>query len=277
LRNVVRGVLKLGPLGLSSLVLIAILVFVAVLAPLLATYGPRELAGPRLTPPDAKYWFGTDSFGRDIFSRLVLGSRLSLYVGLVSTTLGVAGGLTVGVLTGYLGGKIDLIGQRVIDSMQAFPGLIFALTLMAVLGASVNNVMIAIAVTIIPGSARIFRSRVLAIKESTFVDAAIALGASDRRIMLLHVLPNMAAIVLIVFSLDIGRAILTEASLSFLGLGTPPDVPSWGGMISLGKKYLVPAPWLTLFPGIAIALTVYAFNLLGDSLRDALDPKLRGR
>ncbi|MBI4338327.1 MAG: ABC transporter permease [Chloroflexi bacterium] len=257
--------------------IIIALIGVAVFSALLANYGPRELAGPRLAPPDSTFWMGTDSFGRDTYSRLVLGARLSLYVGLVSVTLGVAAGLVVGVVTGYLGGKLDLIGQRVIDSMQALPSLVLALTLVAVLGASVNNVVIAIAITIIPGSARVFRSRVLAIKEATYVDAAIASGASHLRIMVVHVVPNLMAIVFIVFSLDLGRAILAEASLSFLGLGSPPDVPSWGGMISLGRRYLVAAPWLALFPGIAISLTVYAFNLLGDSLRDALDPKLRSR
>lgn len=266
------------PLGAISLVLIVVLVLAALFAPLLAPYPPLEVhSGVRLVAPGGQYLLGTDDIGRDVLSRVIYGARISLKVGLVSTLLGTVAGLVLGVVSGYVEGKTDMIIQRVVDTFMAFPGLILALVLMSTLGPGVDKVIIAIGIVIIPGTTRVVRSATLATKQHAYVEAARLLGCSDVRIMARHVVPNVFAPVIVLASVALGNAILIEASLSFLGLGTPPPNPSWGGMLSYqGRFFMERAPWLAYGPGLAISLTVLSFNLFGDALRDLLDPRLRG-
>ena len=260
------------------------LVVMAVVAPFAAPHDPYELnlrykyASPgEANGNEQTYLLGSDSLGRDILSRIMYGARISLYVGFISVGVGVTAGAFAGVVSGYLGGKIDLVVQRVVDAFMAFPALVFALGILAALGPSLNNVVLTLVLLFIPGSARVVRSQALSVTESTYVDAARAIGASDRRVILRHVIPNCMAPYLVFATANLGLAIVIEASLTFLGVGTPIDVPSWGGMLSVaGAKYVEVAPWLLMFPSIAVVLTVFGFNLLGDALRDVLDPRLRG-
>lgn len=266
------------PLGMVSLVLIVIVIIAGVFAPVLAPYDPLEShAVDRLQSPNSRYLLGTDQLGRDELSRIIYGARISLLVGLISVGVAsICGGL-VGLISGYYGGVLDMVVQRIVDAFQAFPGLILALALMSVFGSGIVQVTVAIAIVIAPHEARVVRSAVLAMKESQYMEAARALGANHPRLILRHVLPNVTAPILILASVTLGLAILTEGALSFLGLGTPPPTPSWGGMLSgTGRAYMERAPTLSLFPGIAISLSVLAFNLFGDTLRDLWDPRLRG-
>jgi peptide/nickel transport system permease protein len=228
--------------------------------------------------PNVSHWLGTDEFGRDVFTRLLYGARIALFIGFASSFLGATTGAILGVVSAYLGGKTDLYLQRVMDVMLAFPLLILALAIVTVLGRSIPNLILAIAIPVIPRTARIVRSSALSAKEHVYVEAARAVGGSHIRVMFRHIVPNIVAPYLIVLTAQLGGAILTEASLSFLGLGTAEPTPSWGLMLSGGAPmYAEKAPWLAIFPGIAISLAVFGFNLFGDSLRDALDPKLRHR
>ncbi|HKZ50346.1 MAG TPA: ABC transporter permease [Dehalococcoidia bacterium] len=276
-----QGALSLArqkPLGAASLVIIVVLVVVAVLAPLLAPYDPYQVNyGARLAPPGSRFLFGADGVGRDVLSRVIFGARISLYVGVTAVTIGTLGASILGLICGFWGGKLDFVIQRFVDAKMCFPAIILALALMTVLGASINNVVIAIAIVIIPGDSRIVRGAVLSVKENPYIEAARCLGASNWRIILRHILPNVTAPILIMYSAWLGAAILTEASLSFLGLGTPPPMPSWGGMLSgEGRRNMEQAPWLAIFPGLAISMTIFAFNLFGDAVRDVWDPRLRG-
>jgi peptide/nickel transport system permease protein len=266
------------PLGAFGAIIMIILVVVATLAPVIATDDPRLTnASQRFSPPGGETWLGGDQIGRDVFSRLVYGTRISLVVGLLSVCFGVTIGAFIGIVSGYFGGITDLAIQRVMDAMMSFPALILALAIMAILGASVTNVVIALSAVFIPGAARTIRSQALSIKEVDYVLAARAVGAGDWRIILRHMAPNCAATFIVLASISLGWAIVVEASLSFLGVGIPPDVPSWGGMLNgVAQNSLDVAPWLGVFPGLAIAITVFAVNLLGDALRDVLDPRLRG-
>ena len=266
------------PLGAFGAIIMIILVVVAVLAPVIATDDPRLTnASQRFSPPGGETWLGGDQIGRDVFSRLVYGTRISLVVGLLSVCFGVTIGAFIGIVSGYFGGITDLAIQRVMDAMMSFPALILALAIMAILGASVTNVVIALSAVFIPGAARTIRSQALSIKEVDYVLAARAVGAGDWRIIMRHMAPNCAATFIVLASISLGWAIVVEASLSFLGVGIPPDVPSWGGMLNgVAQNSLDVAPWLGVFPGLAIAITVFAVNLLGDALRDVLDPRLRG-
>ena len=266
------------PLGAFGAIIMIILVVVAVLAPVIATDDPRLTnASQRFSPPGGETWLGGDQIGRDVFSRLVYGTRISLVVGLLSVCFGVTIGAFIGIVSGYFGGITDLAIQRVMDAMMLFPALILALAIMAILGASVTNVVIALSAVFIPGAARTIRSQALSIKEVDYVLAARAVGAGDWRIIMRHMAPNCAATFIVLASISLGWAIVVEASLSFLGVGIPPDVPSWGGMLNgVAQNSLDVAPWLGVFPGLAIAITVFAVNLLGDALRDVLDPRLRG-
>jgi len=220
---------------------------------------------------------GGDQVGRDVFSRLVYGARVSLYAGLLSAFIGATTGMVVGVTSAHFGGKTDLIIQRIVDAMMAFPALILAIAIMAALGASLNNVVIALSIAFMPSTARVLRSQALAVKEMDYILAARAVGAGHGRIIFRHMIPNCFALYIVLVTVFLGTAIVAEATLSFLGIGVPPDVPSWGGMLNgAAQRYVHLAPWLGVFPGLAIAIVVFAWNLLGDALRDVLDPRLRG-
>ncbi len=272
------GVIKRKPLGMASAALIVLLVFTAIFANVLAPYDPLS-ARPeiRLARPSWEHPFGTDDIGRDVLSRVIHGSRISLWVGLLAVGIGTFAGMIIGLLSGYWEGWLDLGLQRLMDAVMAIPGLILALAIVSVLTPSTTNAMLAIAVVIIPGNSRIVRGAVLSAKQNPYVEAAQALGCGHRRIIARHILPNVTAPILIIASIWLGNAILIEASLSFLGLGTQPPIPSWGLMLSsTGRAFMEQAPWLAIFPGLAISLAVLGFNLFGDTLRDAWDPKLRG-
>jgi peptide/nickel transport system permease protein len=271
------AVMKRKPLGMASAALLLLLVFTAIFANVLAPYDPL-FAQPeiRLAPPSWAHPFGTDDIGRDVLSRVIFGSRISLWVGLLAVGIGTFVGTIIGLVSGYWGGRLDLVLQRVVDALMTIPGLILALAIVSVLKPNTTNAMLAIAVVIIPGNARIVRGAVLAAKQNRFVEAAQAIGCRDYRIIATHILPNVTAPILIIASIWLGNAILIEASLSFLGVGTQPPTPSWGLMLSsTGRAFMEQAPWLAIFPGLAISLAVFGFNLFGDTLRDAWDPKLR--
>ena len=231
-----------------------------------------------MKPPSAEHWFGTDNFGRDIYSRVIYGGRISMYVGVFSTLVGTALGALAGLFSGFFGGRLDQVIQRVADMMFTIPGLILAMVIATMLGPSMLNVIIAIAIPRLPNANRVIRSTVLSVKESPYVEAARAIGCTPWRIMSRHLIPNIMAPYIVVATASLGGAILVEASLSFLGLGVPPPAPSWGRMLSLeGMRYFETAPWMAIFPGIFISAAVFGANLFGDALRDVLDPKLRGR
>ncbi len=270
---------KRQPLGAFGAVVAIVLILVAIFAPLIATHDPLEtnVSEFKFAGPGTELWLGGDQLGRDVFSRLVYGARISLLVGILSVVFGVTGGFIIGVVSGYFGGKTDLYLQRIMDAMIAFPALILALAIMAVLGPSIQNVIIALTVVFIPGAARTIRAETLRIKEMDYVLAARSVGAADWRIMMRHIAPNCFAMYIVLATISLGWAIIVEASLSFLGAGIPPNIPSWGGMLSgATQQYVEVGPWLAVFPGLAIAIVVFAWNLLGDSLRDVLDPRLRG-
>jgi ABC-type dipeptide/oligopeptide/nickel transport system permease subunit len=269
--------LKRKPLGSISAALIVVLVLTAIFADVLAPYDPLLTAPEiRLQAPSRAHPFGTDDIGRDVLSRVIHGSRISLWVGLLAVGIGTAAGMVIGLVSGYFEGRLDLILQRIMDAIQAIPGLVLALAIVSVLKPSTTNAMIAIAMVIIPGNARIVRGAVLSAKQNRYVEAAQAIGCQHPRIIASHILPNVTAPILIIASIWLGNAILIEASLSFLGVGTQPPDPSWGLMLSsTGRAFMEQAPWLAIFPGLAISLAVFGFNLFGDTLRDAWDPKLR--
>jgi peptide/nickel transport system permease protein len=272
------AVIRRKPLGAASAALIALIVLTATFADVLAPYDPLA-ARPeiRLAPPSWEHPFGTDDIGRDVFSRVIHGSRISLWVGLLAVGIGTVVGMIIGLLCGYCEGRTDLVFQRIMDAIQAIPGLMLALAIVSVLTPNTTNAMLAIAMVIIPGNSRIVRGAVLAAKQNRYVEAAQAIGCRHPRIILSHILPNVTAPILVIASIWLGNAILIEASLSFLGVGTQPPTPSWGLMLSSsGRAFMEQAPWLALFPGLAISLAVLGFNLFGDTLRDAWDPKLRG-
>jgi len=273
-----RRFVRRKPLGAFGAVVALLLIVVAVFAPFIATHDPAE-TNPALVyaPPGSQLLLGGDQLGRDVFSRLVYGARVSLYAGLLSAFIGASIGMVAGVASVHFGGKTDLILQRLIDTMMAFPPLILAIAIMAALGASLNNVVIALSVAYIPSAARVLRSQALAVKEMDYVLAARAIGAGHGRIIFRCMIPNCLALYIVLISVFLGTAIVAEATLSFLGIGVPPDVPSWGGMLNgAAQTYVHLAPWLGVFPGLAIAIVVFAWNLLGDALRDVLDPRLRG-
>ena len=266
------------PLGAVGAVIMAVFVLAAIFADGIAASDPLTTnASVSLARPSAQHLLGADFMGRDIFSRIVHGARISLAVGIGSTTLGCVLGVMLGLASGYIGGWVDLLSQRLVDILQALPLLVLALVMAASLGPSLPNTIIAIAIPLIPYAARVVRSNTLALREQPFVEAAKAVGMSEMRIALRHVLPNTLAPLIVLATAQLGSAILTEASLSFLGLGIPEPYPSWGRMLSeSAAEYVRTAPWLVVFPGVAISLVVFGTNLLGDALRDLLDPRLRG-
>ena len=265
------------PLGVAGAAIILGMLFVAVFAHALAPYDPYHGDySQQFARPSTAHWFGTDEFGRDILSRVMYGARIALFVGFTASFAGSTIGGFLGVVGAYVGGKVDLLLERLMDILLAFPLLILALAIASILGPAVQNVVVAIAIPIIPRAARVVRATALSVKENQYVEAAQALGAQQRRVVLQHIIPNVLAPYIIILTAQLGSAILTEAALSYLGLGTAEPTPSWGLMLSgSAPAYAEKAPWIALFPGIAISLGVFGFNLFGDSLRDALDPKLR--
>lgn len=266
------------PLGAFGGVCILVMVFAGVFADQLAPYDPIAIQqGKRLLPPSAEYLFGTDELGRDLLSRVIHGARTSLYIGIGTVLASISLGTLIGITSGYFGGKLDLIAQRFVDSIMPIPLIVLAMTLVSMLGASKENVIISLAIVIAPNNSRIIRSATLAVIANAYVEAARATGASSFRILSRHILPNISAPILILASIQLGSAILVESSLSFLGAGTPPPTPTWGAMLSGGgRRFMETAPWLLIAPGVAISLAVLGFNLLGDALRDVWDPRLRG-
>lgn len=262
-------------LALVGLGFLGLLVLCALAADVVSPYRPLEQAmNQRLRPPSASHLLGTDDFGRDILSRILFGSRISLQVGFVA--VGIAGtlGIVLGLLSGYFGGWIDNVLMRCMDVLLAFPAILLAVTIMALLGPSTTNVMIAIGIAYIPIFARVVRGSVLTVKPNEYVEAARAAGASELRMLVSHIVPGTAGPIIVQVSLALAYAILAEAALSFLGLGTQPPTPTWGSMLSFGRDFVREAPWFTFFPGFAIFLTVLSLNLVGDGLSDALDPRL---
>ena len=264
-------------LGAAGAIIILLMISAALLADLIAPYDPLKTDyAAMLQGPSSNHWFGTDSFGRDVLSRLIYGSRTALWVGFSSSFLGATLGAVIGVMSAYFGGKIDLVVQRFMDLLLSFPLIVLALVVVAVLGTGTTNVILAITIPMIPRCALVVRSSALSLRHMPFVDAARALGFGHRRIIFRHMLPNVMAPYLVMLTAFLGQAILLEASLSFLGLGVTEPTPAWGLMLrGAAVEFAERAPWMAIYPGIAISLSVFAFNLFGDSLRDALDPKLR--
>ncbi|MFL6565796.1 MAG: ABC transporter permease [Burkholderiales bacterium] len=265
------------PLGAIGALIMALFVLTALLAGTIAPFDPTATDAPAsLARPGGMHLLGADFMGRDVFSRIVHGARISLAVGLCATALGCLIGVAIGLASGYLGGTFDLLMQRLVDILQSLPLLVMALVMAASLGPSLTNTIIAIAIPLVPNVARIIRSNTLTLREMPFVEAARAVGMSETRIALRHVLPNTLAPLIVLTTAQVGSAILVESALSFLGLGIPEPHPSWGRMLSeSAAEYMRTAPWLVIYPGIAISLVVFGTNLLGDAMRDALDPRQR--
>jgi ABC-type dipeptide/oligopeptide/nickel transport system permease subunit len=281
----VKNFVRKQPLGMLGGTMLVTLVLLALLAPVITAFDPYEphvqykYAGPGTVyeASGQRFWLGADQLGRDIWARLLYGARISLFVSLISVSVGVTLGALLGIVSAYAGGRVDLLVQRVVDAIMAFPAIILALAIVAMAGASLRNVIVALVVLLLPAAARVVRAQALAVKEMDYVLAARAIGASSWRIIFRHMTRNCLAPYIVFATSNLGYAVVVEAALTFLGVGTPPDVPSWGGMLSIaGQKYVEVSPWLVLFPSIAVSAAVFGFNLLGDALRDALDPRLKG-
>ncbi|MFW6262228.1 MAG: nickel transporter permease [Spirochaetota bacterium] len=261
-------------LAVAGLVVLTLLVFVGVFGRVIAPYGINEInIANRLAPPSADHWFGTDDLGRDVFSRVLVAARVSLQVGFIAVGFSLAVGVPIGLVAGYFRGAIDSVLMRMMDILFSFPAILLAIAILAVLGPGIGNAMIAIGLVYTPIFARITRGSVLVASEEVYIRAARSLGARDSRIIFLHILPNVMAPIIVQTTLSLAFAILSEAALSFLGLGVQPPNPAWGRMLSEGRNFFQQAPWMGIFPGIAILVTVMAFNFIGDGLRDALDPR----
>jgi peptide/nickel transport system permease protein len=270
------GRLAQNPGALIGGAILIALVLVAIFAPYLTSADPFVIVPKeRLKPPGAEYWFGTDTFGRDIFTRILYGSRISLQVGIISVGIALVLGVVLGLLAGYNGGFVDGLIMRMIDVMLAFPGILLALVIIAVLGPSLVNVMIAVGLSSVPLYARVTRAAVLEVKSSLFVSAAIVSGCTTPHILFRHILPNILGSIVVVATLGVAGAIISGAALSFLGLGAKSPTPEWGLLLTEGRNYLRQAWWISTFPGLAIMVTVLSINLLGDGLRDALDPRMK--
>ena len=275
LRLVARAPILANPLNVAAFVLIAVFALCALFAPLLAPYDPLfQDLGIRLTPPSPEHWLGTDSLGRDILSRILYGARISLLVGVVVVVSAGLVGTAIGLVAGYVGGFVDEALMRLTEVFLAFPALILAMAIAGALGPSLTNAIIAIAAVTWAVYARLTRGQILSLRRREFVEAARAMGATQMRIVVRHLLPNALAPLMIQASFDLGSSIIAAAGLSFIGFGAQPPTPEWGVMISEGRNYISTQPWLSLFPGLAILLAVGSFNLLGDGLRDAFDPRL---
>jgi ABC-type dipeptide/oligopeptide/nickel transport system permease subunit len=279
--SLLQGLLRFTrnkPLGAIMGIIIILVVLMSVFANVISPYHPLD-TNPIMArePPDREHWMGYDEVGRDVLSRVIFGSRISLIVGITSVVFGTVLGSVWGLASGYLGGKFDLITQRAVEVWMSFPSLVLALSLLVVLGAGLHTVIIAVAFTRVPYGVRVIRSVAIAVKEFMYVDAARSIGASEMRVMLRHVLPNCVAPFLIIMTAHIGTAIIVEASLGFLGIGIPPPTASWGNMLgSAVGQAINPHWWRIVYPGVAIVITVLSFNIFGDAIRDVLDPRLRG-
>ncbi len=275
--TVIRTFARREPVGFVCALIILAFIVIALAGPLIRPYPENALIGDRLESPNAKFLLGTDHLGRDVLSRVITGSMVSLLVGFFAVGIGLLSGAALGITSAYIGGKFDLYVQRLVDAKQAMPGLILAMMLVAVLGTGMWAAVIAIGILGIGNGSRVVRSSVLSVKQEMYVEAAKAIGASTPRIMLHHILPQVVPLLIVLASIAIPGAVSTEASLSFLGLGVQPPAPSWGNMLSgPARANMTVAPWLILAPGIALSVVVLAYNMLGDSLRDVLDPRLRG-
>ncbi len=266
------------PLGTFGAVIVLVLLVMAVFAERIAPHAYDEtIRGARMKPPSAAYWLGTDNLGRDIWSRIVYGARVSVLVGFATVLLGTIAATAIGVSSGYVGGAYDLCVQRIVDAWMSFPYLVIILSVMAVLGPGLLNVVLSLALIIAATSSRVIRGATLAVAGQTYVEAAYATGCPHRRVIVRHILPNVMPTIIVLATISLGGVILAESALSFLGFGVPPPFPSWGAMLSgSGRTYMFRAPWMAIWPGVAISVAVFAFNMLGDALRDVLDPRLRG-
>ena len=266
------------PLGTACGIIVLILIFVAIFADVLAPYGFLEVhPADRLQGSSAQYLLGTDALGRDLLSRIIYGARLSLTVGLAATAISGVIAFLLGGTSGFLGGKFDMVVQRFVDAFMSFPGLILLLTIMSVVGRGLPQIIVVLGITGGIGGSRVVRGAVIAIKENDYFLAARAIGSTKWRTLVRHVLPNIMPVMIIIFSISVGGVIMAEASLSFLGFGLPPKIPSWGGLLSGGgRRYMEVAPWLALWPGLCLTITIYSLNMFGDAMRDLLDPRLRG-
>ena len=270
--------LKKNKMAMIGLAIVILLVLMAIFADVLFDYNDvviKQNTAIRLQGPSAEHWLGTDEFGRDILARLVHGARISLLVGVVAVSIALVIGGTLGAVSGFYGGTVDMVISRLMDVLLAVPSLLLSITIVSALGPSIINLMIAIAVSSVPGYARIVRSSVMTVRDSEYVEAARSIGANDAQIIASHIIPNCMAPIIVQVSLKVASAILSTSGLSFLGLGVKAPTPEWGSMLSGGRAYLRNAPHLTFFPGVMIMITILSLNLLGDGLRDALDPKLK--
>lgn len=266
------------PLGAIGGLLVLVLIVMALFANWIAPYTYDEtIRGARMKPPSAQFWMGTDNLGRDMFSRVVYGARVSVTVGFGAVLLATFLATTIGITSGYFGGKYDILVQRIVDAWQSFPFLVIILSIMAILGPGLLNVVIALGIIGAAAASRVIRGATISVVQNPYIEAARALGCGHFRIICRYVLPNVAATIIILATIGLGGFILAESALSFLGFGVPPPYPSWGAMLSgSGRSYMYRAPWMALWPGVAISLAVFGFNMLGDALRDVLDPRLRG-
>ncbi len=269
---------KEKPLGTVGAIIALLLLFAGIFANLIAPYGVNEThMADNLLAPSARYWLGTDNVGRDILTRVIFGARVSVIIGLAGPALGTSISLIIGMLSGYIGGKFDLIVQRLVDTLQCIPSLLLLMLIISVIGPGIWQVIIALGFAWGVVGSRHIRGAVMGIKENVYVEAAVAIGCPTSRILTRHILPNIMAPTIVLFSTRVPAMILTEASLSFLGFGIPPPTPSWGGMLSgSGRSYMFQAPWMVIWPGLALASVVYGVNMFGDAVRDLLDPRLRG-
>ena len=266
------------PLGAIGAVIVVALIFMAFFADRIAPYSYDEsVRGARMKAPSAQFWMGTDNLGRDIWSRVLYGARISVTIGFATVTLATLLAAAIGVSSAYVGGAYDIVVQRVVDAWMSFPPLVIVLSLLAALGPGLLNLILALSILGAAGTSRVIRGTALSTMQNPYVEAARALGAGHARVILRHVLPNVMATIIILATIGLGTVILAESALSFLGFGVPPPYPSWGGMLSgSGRSFMYHAPWMALFPGAAISLAVFGFNMFGDALRDLLDPRLRG-
>lgn len=276
-RNLWRFVRR-QPIGAASALVIVIMLLAAIFAELVAPYHYNDLsAGTALTGPSANNWFGTDQFGRDLFSRIVYGARISLYIGFITTVVGTVIAVAIGAISGYYGGVIDYVTQRIVDAFQAIPPLILLFGIVVVLGPSITNIIIALVLRQSLTLSRVVRGAVLGVRSTAFIESARAIGASNARIISLHVIPNIIPTAIVLASTSLGGIIVAEATLSFLGYGVPPPEPTWGGLMSNeGRPFMIVAPWLLIYPTVVLSIVVFAMNMLGDALRDELDPRMRG-